>query len=286
MTSTPHVDVEELKRQMRKEVLWDERPILEASGIQFFDICGAMSNEEHKSSLASTTAGGGPSIEPDMIDNLSQPTACNLILLVGEIIWIKVMRGLVYPRQTMFDDVQISTSSYVVGMVDMVHDNSKDLKLELPPDDMMLTMWDAVTRRVQWRQTSIDIDPSAAASTSTSPSQSNTSPASMSPKACPSPIWDQPCLSLIRDQLRLSLIPEQLHLPPIQISCKSLQLKSSRVALHLRLRVPHSLHLIRCRQRQQRMYVARVIRSCGRCPPRQQRARNQWKSQKLTQSYW
>jgi hypothetical protein len=46
----------------------------------------------------------------------------------------------VYPRQTMFDDVQISTSSYVVGMVDMVHDNSKDLKLELPPDDMMLTM--------------------------------------------------------------------------------------------------------------------------------------------------
>jgi hypothetical protein len=32
-----------------------------------------------------------------------------------------------------------------------VHDNSKDLKLEEPPDDMTLTMQDAVTRRVQWR---------------------------------------------------------------------------------------------------------------------------------------
>jgi hypothetical protein len=29
MTSTPHVDVEELKRQLRREVLGDMRPILE-----------------------------------------------------------------------------------------------------------------------------------------------------------------------------------------------------------------------------------------------------------------
>jgi hypothetical protein len=33
MTSIPHVDVEELKRQLRREVLGDLRPILEASGI-------------------------------------------------------------------------------------------------------------------------------------------------------------------------------------------------------------------------------------------------------------
>jgi hypothetical protein len=76
----------------------------------------------------------------------------------------------VYPRQTILDDAQIDTSSYTVVKVDMVHDNLKDLKLEVPPDDMTLTMQNVVTRRVQWRQTSIDVDPSTIASTSTTPS--------------------------------------------------------------------------------------------------------------------
>jgi hypothetical protein len=70
----------------------------------------------------------------------------------------------------MLDDVQIDTSSYVVVKVDMVHDNLKDRKLKVPPDDTMLTMWDAVSRTVQWRQTSIDVDPSTTASVSTTPS--------------------------------------------------------------------------------------------------------------------
>jgi hypothetical protein len=61
---------------------------------------------------------------------------------------MEVGRGLVYPRQTMLHDVEIDVSSYVVAKVDMVHENSKDLKLEVPPDDMTLTMRDAVTRRV------------------------------------------------------------------------------------------------------------------------------------------
>jgi hypothetical protein len=61
---------------------------------------------------------------------------------------MEVGRGLVYPRQTMLDDVQINTSSYVVVKVDTMHDNSKDLKLKVPPDDTMLTMRDAVGRRV------------------------------------------------------------------------------------------------------------------------------------------
>jgi hypothetical protein len=94
----------------------------------------------------------------------------------------------------MLDDVQIDTSSYVVVKVNMVHDNSKDLKLEVQPNDTTLTMQDAVTRRVQWRWTSIDIDPSTAASASTTPSQLNTSPDSMSPEARLSPIRDQLCL--------------------------------------------------------------------------------------------
>jgi hypothetical protein len=121
---------------------------LEASGIQFPDIGGVMSDEEHRSSLASIAAGGGLSIEPDMIDNLTQPTACSLILLVGGSFQMEVGRGLVYPRQTMLNDVQIETSSFAVVKVDMVHDNSKDLKLEVPLDNTTLTMQDAVTSRV------------------------------------------------------------------------------------------------------------------------------------------
>jgi hypothetical protein len=62
---------------------------------------------------------------------------------------MEVRRGLVYPCQTMLDDVQIDTSSYAVVKVDMVHDNSKDLKLKVPTDDTTLTMRNAVTRRVQ-----------------------------------------------------------------------------------------------------------------------------------------
>jgi hypothetical protein len=95
MTSTPQVNMEELKRQLGMEVLGDLRPILEASGIQFSNIDVAMSDEERRSSLASIAARGGrpredlqvpasgPSIEPDTVDNLAQPIACNLMLLVG-----------------------------------------------------------------------------------------------------------------------------------------------------------------------------------------------------------
>jgi hypothetical protein len=79
-----------LKDMLRREVLGDLRPILEASGIQFPNIGAVMSDEEHRSSIASTTAGGGRqhedlqapasghSIEPEMIDNLAQPTAHKL----------------------------------------------------------------------------------------------------------------------------------------------------------------------------------------------------------------
>jgi hypothetical protein len=61
---------------------------------------------------------------------------------------MEVGKGLVYQCQTMLDDIQINTSSYVVLKMDIVHDNSKDLKLKVSPDDMALTMRDAVTRRV------------------------------------------------------------------------------------------------------------------------------------------
>jgi hypothetical protein len=83
----------------------------------------------------------------------------------------------------------------------MVHDNSKDLKLKVPLDDTTLTMRDAVTRRVQWSQTSTNVDPSAAASALTTPSQPNTSPALIVLEEClpPSPNPEQLRLSPIRD---------------------------------------------------------------------------------------
>jgi hypothetical protein len=90
-----------------------------------------------------------PSIELDTIDNLAQPIAYNLILLVGGSFRMEVGRELVYPHHTMHDDVEIDISSYVVIMVDMLHENSKDLKLEMPLNDMTLAIRDAVTRRVQ-----------------------------------------------------------------------------------------------------------------------------------------
>jgi hypothetical protein len=95
---------------------------------------------------------------------------------------MKVGRGLVYPRYTMLDDVQINASFYVVVKVNMVHENSKHLKLEVPTDEMTLTMWDAVTRRVKWRRTSIDVDISVATSALTTASQPNTAPALIFPK--------------------------------------------------------------------------------------------------------
>jgi hypothetical protein len=50
--------VEQLKRQLRREVLEDLRPILEAHGIHFSNIGGVMSDEEHRSNFASIVVGG------------------------------------------------------------------------------------------------------------------------------------------------------------------------------------------------------------------------------------
>jgi hypothetical protein len=88
--------------------------------------------------------------------------------------------------------------------VDMLHENSKDLKLEVSPDNTTLTMRDTVIRRVQWRRTSIDVDPSAAASASTTLNQPNISPALIFPEArmSSSPDLEQLCMSPIREQPR------------------------------------------------------------------------------------
>jgi hypothetical protein len=84
---------------------------------------------------------------------------------------MEVGKGIVYPRMYTLDDVPIDSVRFAVVKVDMVHENANNLNLEVAPDDMILTLWDAVTRRVHWRRTSIDVDP-AAISVLTTPSLS------------------------------------------------------------------------------------------------------------------
>jgi hypothetical protein len=52
-TSTPQVAMEEMKRQLKRDLLGDLKPILEVDGIQFPDTAGVMSEEERRSSLTS-----------------------------------------------------------------------------------------------------------------------------------------------------------------------------------------------------------------------------------------
>jgi hypothetical protein len=89
---------------------------------------------------------------------------------------MEVRKGLVYPLQTLHDGIHISTSAYAVVKLDMVHENAKKMKLEMLPYDTMLNLWDAITRRAQWRRTSIDVDPSVVAATSATTSQPHPAP--------------------------------------------------------------------------------------------------------------
>jgi hypothetical protein len=84
---------------------------------------------------------------------------------------MEVGKGIIYPRMYTLDDVLIDSVSFAMVKVDMMHENARNLNLEVAPDDTTLTLQDAVTRRVQWRRTSIDVDPTTI-SASTTPSLS------------------------------------------------------------------------------------------------------------------
>jgi hypothetical protein len=172
MVSSVMVDIEEIKRQVRIKLLGDLRPIFESQGLPVPDIGAVGNEEEHRSSLASTvaapnielvdqaSAGNGrpqenplvatsrPSLEPDTIDTLDHPTPCNLIITISGGYQMEVGKGIVYPRMYTLDDVPIDSVSFAVVKVDMVHENVKNLNLEVAPDDTTLTLRDVVTRRV------------------------------------------------------------------------------------------------------------------------------------------
>jgi hypothetical protein len=84
---------------------------------------------------------------------------------------MEVRKGIIYPRMYTLDDVPIDSVSFAVVKVDMVHQNAKNLNLDVAPNDTTLTLRDVVTRRVQWRRTSIDVGP-VAISASTTPNLS------------------------------------------------------------------------------------------------------------------
>jgi hypothetical protein len=133
---------------------------------------------------------------------------------------MEVGKGLVHPHETPLDDIQIDASTYAVVKVGMVHENAKNMKLEVPLDDTTLTLRDAITRRVQWRRTYIDVDPSAAALVSTIASQLNTALGSIFPETqsdqmqlCPSPIRLQPRRSPPRTWSTPPPAPDQTQPP-------------------------------------------------------------------------
>jgi hypothetical protein len=64
-------------------------------------------------------------LELDTIDNLAQPTTCNLDVMIRGSYRMEVGKGIVYSHQTLLDDIQIDTSTFVVVKVDMVHENVK-----------------------------------------------------------------------------------------------------------------------------------------------------------------
>jgi hypothetical protein len=83
-----------------------------------------------------------------MIDTLAHPTPCNLIITISGDYQMEVGKGIIYPRMYTLDDFMLDSVSFAMVKVDMVHENTKNLNLEVAPDDTTLTLWDAVTRRV------------------------------------------------------------------------------------------------------------------------------------------
>jgi hypothetical protein len=53
---------------------------------------------------------------------------------------MEVGKWLVHLHQTLLYDIQIDASAYAVVKVDMVQENVKHMKLEVPPDDTTLTL--------------------------------------------------------------------------------------------------------------------------------------------------
>jgi hypothetical protein len=142
MVPSTTVDIEEIKRQVRIQLLGDLRPIFESQRLPMLDIGAVGNEEERRSSLASTVVapnteladqalvGGvpqenplgatlGPSLESDTIDTLSHLTPCSLIITISGDYRMEVGKGIVYPRMYTLDNVLIDSVSFAVVKVDL-----------------------------------------------------------------------------------------------------------------------------------------------------------------------
>jgi hypothetical protein len=90
----------------------------------------------------------GQGFEVQAAGTLAHPTTCSLVVLVGGGYRMEIRKGLVYPNSARLDDVPVDNASFAMVKVDMVHEKAKNLKLKVPPGDTMLTLLDAITRRV------------------------------------------------------------------------------------------------------------------------------------------
>jgi hypothetical protein len=134
---------------------------------------------------------------------------------------MEVGKCIIYPRMYTLDDVPIDSVSFAVVKVDMVHENAKNLNLEVAPDDTTLTLWDTMTRRVQWRRTSIDVDPAAISASTTlsllqqhtilSQSHSHTIPSVSPPQNTPSQSRPQTTLTIPQPQTTPTQSQQQPH---------------------------------------------------------------------------
>jgi hypothetical protein len=53
---------------------------------------------------------------------------------------MEVRKGIIYRRMYTLDDVPIDSVSFAVVKVDMVHENAKNLNLDVAPNDTTLTL--------------------------------------------------------------------------------------------------------------------------------------------------
>jgi hypothetical protein len=104
---------------VRIQLLGDLKPIFESQGLPMPDIGVVGNEEERRSNLSSTTAApnteltdqaptgsvpqgnplgatSGPSLKPDMIDTLADPTPCSLIITISRDYRMEVRKGIVY----------------------------------------------------------------------------------------------------------------------------------------------------------------------------------------------
>jgi hypothetical protein len=149
---------------VRIQLLEDLSPIFESQGLPVADIGAVGNEEERRSSLASTTAApntelanqastgsgrpsenplvatSGHSLELDTIDTLAHPTPCSLIITISGGYRMEVGKCIIYLRMYTLYDVPIDSVSFAVVKVDMVHENTNKLNLEVPPDDTTLTL--------------------------------------------------------------------------------------------------------------------------------------------------